>query len=164
MTRQQKSYLPLISCLVVGVGLAVLLNVWHPNVNGVPLRDAELTRPLGGLLSTERSRFFEWLGVDYAFAFVYTAFYTGALRFLAAIARGTWLDVVGRTLSWITAIAIVFDLAENAILWASASTAATRISPWLPVLVKLKWVSTVLFVGYLFVWIAYRLLHRTRRG
>ena len=162
MTRQQQSYLPLISLFLVGVGLAVLLSLWHPTVSGASLRDAELTRPLAGLLPAEQSRFFKWLGVDYAFALVYTVFYTSALRFLAAIARGTWLDLGGRVLSWITAIAILFDLTENAILWAAASTAATQISPWLPVLVKLKWVSTVLFLGYLCVWIVHRFVYRTR--
>ncbi|MET0984307.1 MAG: hypothetical protein ABW034_02760, partial [Steroidobacteraceae bacterium] len=57
-----------------------------------------------------------------------------------------------RALSWITAIAIAFDLCENAILWAGAAIGATRVSPWLPALVNLKWVSTAIFVSYAMVW------------
>jgi len=144
------------------VAFIVLLNAWHPSVGGVPLREAELARPMSQLLPAEQAHFFEWLGADYVFALVYTVLYTAALRILAAHSRSPSVDLLGRSLSWVTAIAILFDLMENAILWTQASTAATVISPWLPTLVKLKWLSTIIWLTYGLIWIVDRL--RGKRG
>lgn len=146
----------LIGLLGVWIAILVLLNVWHPTVAGAPLRAAELTRPLSQLLPAERARFFGWLGVDTAFAFLYTVLYTSVLRVWASRSGKAWLDFLGRSLSWVTAVAILFDLTENAILWTQASTAATVISPWLPALVKLKWLSTLVVVVYGALWLVFR--------
>lgn len=159
MTRKQQTT-TLVGLLVLCTCVAILLNVWHPTVAGLALREAELTRPLSRLLPAERSRLFEWLCVDYAFALLYTVFFTGALRSLAARTSSSTLNVIGRTLSWVTAFAIVFDLVENAILWTAASTAATGISPWLFGLVKLKFLSATVFVLYWLIWFAHRAMHQ----
>jgi hypothetical protein len=152
MTRQRQIRL-LIGLFVVWLAFAILLSAWYPSIGGMPLRKAELAEPLSKLIATERVRFFTWLGVDTLFAVVYTIFYTAGLRVLAANSRSAGLDFLGRSLSWVTAFAIVFDLAENAILWTQASTAATAISSWLPALVKLKWLSTIIFFTYSAIWI-----------
>src|ERR1700730_18469146 len=162
MTRKQQTT-TLVGLFGLCVSLAILLNVWHPTVAGLALSEAELTRPLSRLLPAERPRLFEWLSVDYAFALLYTVFFTAALRVLAAHTSSTALDVIGRALSWVTAFSIVFDLTENAILWTAANTAATGISPWLFGLVKLKFLSATIFLLYWVIWLAYRATHQSRQ-
>jgi hypothetical protein len=69
---------------------------------------------------------------------LYSVLFAWLLRWRAANATDGW-SFAGRFLSWITALAVLFDLAENAILWTAASTAAADVSPWLSQLVWLKW-------------------------
>lgn len=158
--RRHLIVLGVLATLVVAV--AVLLWSVAPTLNGAALRDAELHTSLAQLRAEERAPFFRWLLWDCLFALLYTVFYTWMLRWLAAGARVSWLGVLGRTLSWFTAIALVFDLCENAILWAGAVIGATRVSPWLPVLVELKFASTAIFVGYVLMWGAHWLLPAKR--
>ena len=108
------------------------------------------------LKADERQHLYAWLGTDYVFALVYTMFFTGALRSLAAQASSDLLGFVGRSLSWVAAFAIVFDLTENAILWAAASTAAPQVSPWLESLARLKFLSLFVFLGYTLAWLGHR--------
>jgi hypothetical protein len=146
----------LAALLLLTVALLAWLNVAPPRLDGQTLHGAELSVPMSRLRQDERLPLHVWLAVDCVFALVYTAFFTGGLRWLAARASRPWLVLVGRGLSWVAALAIVFDLAENAILWAAASTAAPNVSPWLGSLVRLKFLSTAVFVGYLLAWLALR--------
>ena len=130
MNRRRQA-VTLAGLFALGVLLLVGLAAFAPTVDGVGLRSAELTVPMVRLHEEERRHLFVWLGVDYGFALVYTVFYTWALRWLAAATGRAWLDFLGRSLSWLTAVAFAFDGAENAILWVSASTGAAQISPWL---------------------------------
>ncbi len=139
--------------LLVTIATAAWLNGHAPTVNGHPLSQIELTTPLSKLKPAEYDAFYSWLGIDYGFMLVYTVFYTWALRWLAADERFPRLALAGRMLSWITAVAIIFDATENMILWADASLATLQVSPWLVVLVKLKWLSTVIFVAYATIWL-----------
>jgi hypothetical protein len=152
--RQQT--VALLVLLVLTLALLAGLNAVPARIDGQVLRDAELSVPMSRLQPEERPSLRNWLVVDCVFALVYTLFFTGSLRWLAARAPRPWLDLIGRSLSWVTALAIVFDLTENAILWAAASTAAPNVSPWLGTLVRLKFLSAVVFLAYLLTWLALR--------
>ncbi len=130
-------------CMVFFAALAV----WPPTVNGVPLNEAEISRPMSQLQAGEYMHFYLWLGADCVFALLYTVFLTWLLRWRAADAGDIW-GFAGRFLSWITAFAVFFDLLENAILWTAASTAATAVSPLLRHLVHLKWLSVTTVALY----------------
>lgn len=162
MTRRQQA-IALALLLALTAVLFAGLVAWAPQVAGRPLNDAELSVPMSSLAPDERAPLFAWLLVDCVFALVYTVFFTWGLRWLAAESSETHprLDLIGRSLSWVTALAIVFDLAENAILWAAASTAAPQVSPWLGSLVKLKWVSLLVFLSYGLCWMIRRRRRRT---
>lgn len=149
-----------------GLGLALLavLHAWPATIDGQRLLDAALGVPLSRLRAGEREHLYVWLAVDCAFALVYTVFYTAALRVLAANAATAAMSVAGRRLSWLTAVAIVFDLAENAVLWADARSAAPQVSPWLASLVSLKFVSTAVFLAYAAAWLVARRRRRPGHG
>lgn len=144
--------------VVFALGLALLafLHGWPATIDGQLLLDAGPTVPLSRLREGEREHLVVWLAVDCVFALVYTVFYTAALRMLAANTASRVMSFVGRSLSWLTAVAIVFDLTENAILWAGASTAAPQVSPWLASLASLKFVSTWVFLAYVVAWFVVR--------
>ena len=137
-----------VACVVVFAVLAA----WPPTVGGGSLSQVELTRSMDHLQAAERSHFYVWLGVDCVFALLYTVLFTWLLRWRAAGEASDRWSFAGRFLSWITALAILFDLAENAILWAAASTSAARVSPWLGSLVVLKWLSLGIVVLYFAAW------------
>lgn len=157
MSRRQQA-IALALLLALTVLLFAGLAAWAPRVAGQTLRSAELSVAMSELLPNEREPLFAWLAVDCVFALVYTVFFTWGLRWLAAALVKTHprLDLIGRSLSWVTGLAIVFDLAENAILWAAASSAAPRVSPWLSSLVQLKWVSLMVFLAYGSCWLVRR--------
>jgi len=136
---------------VVCAVIFVVLAAWPPTVGGDALHEVVLTRSMDRLRAAERSHFYAWLRVDSVFAVLYTVLFTWLLRWRAAQASDGW-SFAARFLSWITALAILFDLAENAILWSAASTAATRVSPWLSSLVVLKWLSLGIVVLYFAAW------------
>lgn len=152
MNGPQKTHLlPPVLKWIAGVCAVFLvaLAFWPPTVGGMPLNEAELSRPMDRLKAGEYAYFYLWLGVDSVFALLYTVLLTWLLRWRAADAGDIW-GFWGRFLSWVTAFAVLFDLTENAILWTAASTASTEVSPWLHHLVYLKWlsvVSVVLFLG-----------------
>lgn len=152
--RQQT--IALVALLLLTLVLLAGLNLVPARVGGQALRDAELSVPLSRLHHDEHLLLGVWLVVDCVFALVYTVFFTGGLRWLAARTSRPGLGLIGRGLSWVTALAIVFDLAENAILWAAASTAAPNVSPWLSSLVRLKFLSAAVFLAYLLAWLALR--------
>jgi hypothetical protein len=154
MKRQQQLW----TLWVFTIGaIALLISLIHlePTIHGVPLRVAELRSPLAALQPAELTPLRFWLGLDFAFMVVYTIVFTGWMRTLAGDSA-TRLAIVGRTLSWFVAFAVVFDAVENLILWVAADIGAARVSPWLPALVKLKWLSAVVFFGYLALWLMSR--------
>jgi hypothetical protein len=151
MRRQQQTWTLIILALCV-IGLQVGLNGWQPTIDGQALRQVELSTPLAQLRPTEYAPLFTWLKIDTVFAVLYTVFFTWGLRWLSAdLPRGR-LNTLGRSISWVTAFAIVFNLVENAILWTAASIGARRVSPWLFALVKLRWLSVSIFVVYFILW------------
>lgn len=151
---------------LLGLGLALLavLHAWPATIDGRLLLDAALGVPLSRLRAGEREHLYVWLAVDCVFALVYTIFYTAALRVLAENAASAAMKVAGRWLSWLTAVAIVFDLAENAVLWAGARTAAPQVSPWLASLAALKLLSTAVFLAYAAAWLVAHGWPRPRHG
>jgi len=149
---------------VACVAIFAVLAVWPPTVGGENLNRVELTRSMDHLQAAERSHFYAWLGVDCVFALLYTVLFTWLLRWRAAAEASDGWSFAARFLSWITALAILFDLAENAILWAAASTSAARVSPWLGSLVVLKWLSLGTVVLYLAAWGGARWRARSRGG
>ncbi len=152
MNRRHQA-VALAALFALGLLLLAVLAALPPTIDGVALRSAELTVPMVHLHHEERRHLLVWLGLDYGFALVYSVFYTWGLRWLAAGTRRAWLNFLGRSLSWLTAAAFAFDAAENAILWASASTAAAKVSPWLSSLVTLKFLSSVIFLVYAALWL-----------
>jgi hypothetical protein len=155
MQRQQQRTV-LVILAIVTVLLFILLGALAPTVGGVTMRQAELSKPMDLLLPAERCPLFCWLSIDCVFAVIYTAFFAWALRWLAVDARVSWLSTLGRGLARVVIFAVLFDLAENLILWVSALVGAHLISPWLPTLIKLKWLSPILFVTYLILWLLRR--------
>ena len=152
MTRQRQGDVLGWLAFFVIVLLGVLTEL-HPTVGGNSLRDVELTVPLSHLQHAEHPRFFGWLLIDDVFTIVYTVFFTGALRWLAADAPRPWLNLLGRSLSWLTAFAILFDLLENALLWTGATLGTTVIPTLLTPLVSLKWLSAGVFLTYFAIWL-----------
>ncbi len=132
--------------LACAVFLIALVH-WQPTVDGMPLNEAELSRSMDQLKTAESGRFYLWLSADCVFALLYTVLFTWLLRWRAAGASDVW-GFVGRFLSWFTALAVLFDLSENAILWTAASTAASEVSPWLSYLVHLKWSPAIVVALY----------------
>jgi hypothetical protein len=152
MTRSRQ--LRVLAILAVATLLLLaLLHVFKPTVDGVTIRNAELHIPMDRLQQAERDPFLRWLAIDTVFAVIYTVLFTWGLRWLARTTRRRWLKILGRGLSWLVAYAIVFDLAENLILWVSVLIDAHDISPWLSSLVKLKWLSLYVFFGYVILWL-----------
>jgi hypothetical protein len=133
------------------VALFATLAAWPPTVGGDALNDIELTRSMSNLRADECLHFYVWLAADGVFAVLYSVLFTWLLRWRAADASVGW-SFAGRFLSWITALAVLFDLAENSILWTAASTAAADVSPWLRYLVGLKWLSLGIVVVYFAAW------------
>ena len=151
MRRPRPVWIPAILALCV-VGLKMGLARWQPTIDGQALRNVELSIPLARLQPAEYAPLFAWLMIDTAFAVVYTVFFTWGLRRLSADFPPGRLNTLGRSLSWITALAIVFNLVENAVLYTAARIGATRVSPWLPVLVKLEWLPASIFAAYVIAW------------
>jgi hypothetical protein len=151
MRRQQQTWtLVILGVCVIGVQIG--LHRWHPTIDGQALRAAELSIPLARLQPTEYAPLFAWLRIDTVFAVLYTVFFTRGLRWLSAgLPRGP-LNTLGRSLSWVTAFAVAFNLAENVILWTAASIGARRVSPWLFALVKLEWLPVWIFAAYVILW------------
>lgn len=159
MTRQQQ--LAVLAILAAATALLLwALITFAPTVNGVAMREAELRYAMDSLQPTERFAFFCWLAIDSCFAVSYTALFARGLRWLAADAHPAWFATLGRGLSHVVILAILFDLAENLILCVSALINARGISPWLPALVKLKWLSAGLSGSYLLLWIVLRYVPR----
>lgn len=152
--------------VLFGLGFALLafLHGRPATIDGQLLLDAASTVPLSRLRTGEREHMYVWLAVDCVFALVYTVFYTAALRMLAANTASRVMSFAGRSLSWLTAVAIVFDLTENAILWAGAGTSAPQVSPSLVSLASLKFVSTWVFLAYVAAWFVVRWRARPRPG
>lgn len=154
MKRQQQPW----ALWVFTIGaIALLISLIHlePTINGIPLRVAQLRSPFGNLQPAQLTPLRYWLGLDLMFMVIYTIVFTGWMRWLAGDSSSR-LAVAGRTLSWFVAFAVIFDAVEDLILWVAADIGATRVSPWLPALVKLKWLSAVLFTGYLVAWLLNR--------
>jgi hypothetical protein len=161
MKTQQQMWALVILALCV-IGLQAGLNESQPTVDGQALRQVELSTPLARLQPAEYAPLFAWLRIDTVFAVLYTVFFTWGLRWLAARLPRGWLNTLGRSLSWVTAVAILCNLIENAILWTAASIGARRVSPWLCVLVKLEWLSASIFVAYVILWGVWRFVLRGR--
>jgi hypothetical protein len=155
MRRQQQGW-GLLLLALCGIGLVIWLDTHVPRVNGHSLQQVELTASAAQMQATEYKPLYRWLGVDSLFAAIYTVLFTWGLRWLATGVAGGRLDLLGRALSWVTAVAILFDLLENAILWVGADIGASSVSAWLPALVKLKWLSAVIFFAYGILWLGWR--------
>lgn len=143
---------------------AIVLARTEPTVGGQLLSYAEFHLPLRELQSSESEALFQWLRADFALIAAYTLLWTWGLRWLAYAAPSAQLAVWGRSLSWIAVFAALFDVLENVILWTAADVAAPHVSPWLPVLAKLKWSSTVLALAYGLLWWWGRRRSRVRAG
>ena len=139
MNRQQQAVALKRLAVVCAVFFGALA-AWPPTVGGDALNEVELTRSMDHLQACESLHFYLWLACDCVFSVLYSVLFTWILRWRAAEASDRW-SFAGRFLSWITAFAVLFDLAENAILWTAAATAAANVSPWLRYLVRLKWLS-----------------------
>jgi hypothetical protein len=163
MQRQQQRTV-LVMLAIITVLLFILLAALAPTVGGVAMRQAELSKPMDLLQPAERWPLFRWLTIDCVFAVIYTVFFAWTLRWLAADAMVGWLSTLGRGLARVVIFAVLFDLTENLILWVSALVGAHQISPWLPTLIKLKWLSPILFVVYLLLWIFRRHLPRMNKA
>jgi hypothetical protein len=147
MRRQRQIWILAILALCV-VGLKIGLARWQPTIGGQALRDVELSTPLARLQPAEHAPLLTWLRIDTALAVIYTVLLTWGLRCLSADLPPSRLNTLGRSLSWITALSIVFNFAENAVLYTAATIGATRVSPWLPSLVKLEWLPASIFAAY----------------
>jgi hypothetical protein len=155
MTPQQQGWTLLVLLLCV-IGLRSALYEWPPTIAGEALRRAELSTPLAQLRPAEFPHLFLWLRLAVLAALLYAIFFTWGLRWLSRRLRRGAINTLGRALSWITALAILFNLAEIAILWTAATIGARRISPWLTVLVKLEWLPLLIFIVYVILWLAAR--------
>jgi hypothetical protein len=151
MRRPRQIWIPAILVLCV-IGLKMGLAHWQPTIDGQALRDVELSTPLARLQPAEYAPLFAWLMIDTAFAVICTVFFTWGLRRLSADFPPGRLNTLGRALSWITALAILFNLVENAVLYTAASIGATHVSPWLSLLVKLEWLPASIFAAYMIAW------------
>ena len=161
MNRRQQGQVLVLLTAVVAILLAYL---WlaPPRLGSQALRGVALMSAMPELSPVERERLMGWLGIDTGFALVYTVFFTWGLRWLAKDTCRS-LDVAGRALSWVTALAISFDLTENAILWSAATTGSQSGSPWMTWLASLKYLSTCIAVIYLVVWLICRFRGRRSR-
>jgi hypothetical protein len=142
--------------VTVGMIVILILLIRHtPTIGGIELRVAELHVPFAKLQAAEMAPLRHWLAWDFVFMAIYTITLTWWTRVLAGDSD-TRLAIVGRTLSWFVAFAVVFDVLENLILWVAADIGASRVSSWLPALVQLKWLPPALFVVYLAIWLLTR--------
>jgi hypothetical protein len=151
MRRLRQIWIPAI-LILCAVGLKIGLECCQPTIGGQALRDVELSTPLARLQPTEHAPLVTWLGIDTAFTVIYIALLTWGLRRLSAELPPGRLNALGRALSWITALSVVFSVVENAVLYTAATIGATRVSPWLPPLVDLEWLPASIFAAYWAAW------------
>jgi hypothetical protein len=151
MRRQQQTLTLIILALCV-LGFQLGLYKWQPTIDGQVLQQAQSSIPLARLQPAEYSPLLTWLGLDALFAVLYTVFFTWTLRWLAAALPPGWLNTLGRTLSWVTALAVIFNLSRNVVLWVGATIGARHVSPWLQPLACLEWLPVTIFAFYAVCW------------